>query len=203
MFRLIRKVLRRRLTEKTPALSETAVTSLPVAASESPSNPTLNFSSLWNFVIAACPPHDSFSIHGPDHWRRVERNALILSTRTGAKIHIVRLFALFHDCRRLHDGWDPGHGKEGAKYAASLRGQVFDLSDEDFDLLSYACEWHTESKHHADPTIGTCWDADRLDLGRAGMIPNPLYMSTEFGREIADHGVIHPWVHLAEPSLQD
>lgn len=164
---------------------------------------SINFPKLWSHVITACPPHDSYSIHGPDHWRRVERNALILATRTGAKIHIVRLFALFHDCRRLHDGWDPGHGKEGAKYAASLRGHIFHLSDEDFDLLRYACEWHTDGKNHTDPTIGTCWDADRLDLGRAGMIPNPAYMSTEFGREIAEHGVIHPWVHLADAQLQN
>ena len=172
-------------------------------ASDLTMSSSIDFPKLWSHVITACPPHDSFSIHGPDHWRRVERNALILATRTGAKIHIVRLFAIFHDCRRLHDGWDPGHGRDGAKYAASLRGQMFNLSDEDFDLLSYACEWHTEGKHHADPTIGTCWDADRLDLGRAGMIPNPAYMSTEFGREIADHGDIHPWLHLAEPHLQD
>ncbi|MBB5033032.1 hypothetical protein HNQ65_002615 [Prosthecobacter vanneervenii] len=28
-------------------------------------------------------------------------------------------------------------------------------------------------------------------------------MSTAFGKEIADHGVIHPWLHLAEPYLGD
>jgi uncharacterized protein len=43
-----------------------------------------------------------------------------------------------------------------------------------------------------DPTIGTCWDADRLDLARegVGIQPRARYMSTEFAREIADHGAI-------------
>lgn len=166
------------------------------------SSGSIHFPRLWDYVIRACPPHDTYSIHGPDHWKRVERNALILASRTGAKIDVVRLFAIFHDCRRVDDGWDPEHGRRGAEYAATLRGQVFDMADDDFALFQYACIWHTEGKHHADPTIGTCWDADRLDLGRAGRIPSPAYMSTEFGKEIAEHGVIHPWVHLAEPYLE-
>lgn len=152
---------------------------------------------LWQHVIASRPYHDSFSIHGPDHWQRVERNSLILATRTGADVRVVRLFALFHDSRRLSDGWEPGHGRAGAQYAASLCGQLFDLPEDAFALLIHACEWHTETRHHEDPTIGTCWDADRLDIGRAGLIPNPDYMSTSFGQEIARHGVIHPWLHLA------
>ncbi|HAL72243.1 MAG TPA: hypothetical protein DCP71_10770 [Verrucomicrobiales bacterium] len=166
-----------------------------------PQNPAIDFQRLWAHVIAACPPHDSFSVHGPDHWRRVERNALILASRTGAKVEVVRLFAIFHDCRRLSDGWEPSHGRSGAEYAATLRGIFFQLSDEDFALLQEACIWHTEGKHHPDPTIGTCWDADRLDLGRVGLIPHADYMSTRFGQEIANHGVIHPWLHLAEPYL--
>lgn len=165
--------------------------------------PNIHFPRLWDYVIQACPPHDKYSIHGSDHWKRVERNALILASRTGAKIHVVRLFAIFHDCQRLHDGWDPDHGKRGAEYAATLRGKVFNVPDEDFNLFHYACLWHTDAKHHDDPTIGTCWDADRLDLGRAGNIPNPDYMSTDFGKEIAEYGGIHPWVHLAEPYLRD
>jgi hypothetical protein len=33
------------------------------------------------------------------------------------------------------------------------------------------------------------------------MIPDPSYMSTAFGAEIAQHGVIQPWLHLAHPVL--
>jgi uncharacterized protein len=33
--------------------------------------------------------------------------------------------------------------------------------------------------------IGACWDADRLDLTRVGIIPDPDMMSTEPGKELA------------------
>ena len=33
-----------------------------------------------------------------------------------------------------------------------------------------------------DPTIGTCWDADRLDIGRVGIIPHERFMSTAAGK---------------------
>jgi uncharacterized protein len=125
------------------------------------------------------------SVHGPSHWRRVERNGLFVAQRSGAVEDVVRLFAVFHDSRREHDGWDNTHGARGADYAASLRGALFDLSDDHFKLLHYACTWHTHGHLSDEPTIGACWDADRLDLGRVGIRPRAKYMSTEFGREIA------------------
>ena len=133
-------------------------------------------------------PAGKHSIHGPAHWLRVERNGLLLAARSGADETIVRLFALFHDSCRINDGHDPQHGQRGADLAATLRGTLFDISDPAFELLHYACCWHTDELHHADPTVGTCWDADRLDLGRVGIIPHERYMSTEFGRELARQG---------------
>jgi len=162
----------------------------------------IDFAKLWMRVVAECAPRDHYSPHEPpDHWSRVERNGLILATKTGANVDVVRLFGLFHDSQRVNDGWDPDHGKRGAFYAGQLRGEDFELSDADFALLEYACIWHTEGGQHDDPTIGTCWDAYRLDLGRVGMIPNAKFMSTAFGTEIANHGLIYPWVHLADPWL--
>jgi uncharacterized protein len=156
-----------------------------------------DFDNLWQHVAAQF--HDpEYSVHGPGHWRRVERNGLLIATRSGADVIVVRLFALFHDSRRENDGWDHGHGARGAQYAALLRGVNFELPDEQFDLLHYACTWHTDGHHHDDPTIATCWDADRLDLGRVGIIPSPEFMSTEFGREIAAFGSIHPFLQPAK-----
>jgi len=106
----------------------------------------------------------------------------------------VRLFALFHDSRRENDGVDDGHGARAAEYASTLIGSLYNLSDAHFELLRYACVWHTDGVHHADATIGTCWDADRLDLGRVGVIPSPEFMSTDFGREIAEYGSIQPFL---------
>ena len=148
---------------------------------------------LWRIVMAQFRS-PGYSVHGPDHWRRVERNSLLLASRTGADITVVRLFALFHDSRRENDGWDEGHGARGAEYAEKLRNSAYTLSDDSFELLRYACVWHTDQKHHDDPTVGTCWDADRLDLGRVGVIPDPAFMSTEFAKEIAAFGSILPFL---------
>lgn len=148
---------------------------------------------LWKLAIGQYYSSE-YSLHGPDHWRRVERNGLVLARRTGADVDVVRLFAVFHDCRRLDDAGDEEHGARGAEFAQELRGKAFDLPDDRFELLRYACIWHTAQLHHPDPTIGTCWDADRLDLGRVGAAPKPEFMSTEFGREIAAFGSLQPFV---------
>jgi uncharacterized protein len=153
----------------------------------------VDFDRLWQIVESQHRLH-GYSVHGPDHWRRVERNGILLATRTGADVAVVRLFALFHDCRREDDGWDQGHGTRAAAYAASIRGSAYELEDVRFEILRYACEWHTDGGKHDDPTIGTCWDADRLDLGRVGVIPEPGFMSTQFGREIAAYGSIQPFL---------
>ena len=153
----------------------------------------IDFDHLWQHITAHQPTRE-YSVHGPDHWKRVERNGLLLATRTGADIAVVRLFAVFHDSRRENESFDAGHGARAAEFATTLRGSLFDLSDDAFALLHYACTWHTDGQHHADPTIGTCWDADRLDLGRVGIIPAPQFMSTAFGREIAATGSIQPFL---------
>lgn len=125
------------------------------------------------------------SIHGPGHWVRVERIGLRLCEATGADRRVVQLFSLFHDCRRESDGLDPDHGRRGAEFARQLRGTSLELDDERFALLCLACEGHTDGKVSADPTIGTCWDADRLDLPRVGIIPEPKLLSTAAARERA------------------
>jgi uncharacterized protein len=148
---------------------------------------------LWNVVSDQFPlaPH---SVHGPAHWRRVERNGLLLATKTGANETVVRLFAVFHDSRRHNENHDPQHGRRGATFAAEMRGKYFELDDDAFATLVYACTWHTAEPQNEDPTIGTCFDADRLDLGRVGVIPDPERMSTAFGRVIADAGSIQPFL---------
>ena len=150
----------------------------------------IDWARLWEHVTRefACGLH---SIHGPSHWRRVEKNGLLIAPHSGALVDVVKLFAVFHDSRRTHDGTDDIHGADGAAYAASLRGVLFDVTDEDFALLHYACTWHTHGKLSEDQTIGTCWDADRLDLGRVGIRPAARYMSTAYGRALASGGRLH------------
>ena len=52
-------------------------------------------------------------------------------------------------------------------------------------LLDYAIRHHVDGDVSDDPTIGTCWDADRLDLGRVGIVPDEQYMSTAEGKRLA------------------
>lgn len=159
----------------------------------------ISIDDLWKHVIQECAPKWS-TLHGVDHWRRVERNGRILATQPGVNETVVRLFALFHDSQRQDDGFDLEHGPRAAEYVRMLHGVVFELPDDDFERLQYACEWHTTGGQHDDLTIGACWDADRLDLGRVGIIPSAEYMSTDLGREIANYGSLQPWAHLA-PSV--
>ncbi len=124
-------------------------------------------------------------IHGAAHWARVRNNGLRLAEHTGANPKVVELFAFLHDSQRLNDGHDPRHGARAAQFAASLRSSHLDLSDGDFERLRFACEFHTDGLIEADVTVQTCWDADRLDLGRIGIKPDPRRLCTYAAREPA------------------
>lgn len=124
--------------------------------------------------------------HGPGHWLQVAVNGLLLARTTGADPAVVRLFALFHDSRRFDEWADPDHGPRGAVLARAWRGVRYELDDARLELLVRACHVHTSA--HAptgDITVDTCLDADRLDLGRVGIRPNPLRVLTDAARDIA------------------
>ncbi len=130
-------------------------------------------------------------IHGASHWARVRLNAMrICSSGNGANAHVCELFALLHDSQRLDDGECPGHGARAASFIATLNGKYFDCTTRELDQLMEACSLHSDGFLSDCPTIGTCWDADRLDLGRVDITPDARYMSTEEGRQLASrlHG---------------
>jgi uncharacterized protein len=62
---------------------------------------------------------------------------------------------------------------------------VFSLDRIRLDVLKHAIRLHTSGLTTEDPTVGTCWDADRLDIGRVGIIPSSRFMSTSAGKEIS------------------
>ena len=111
-------------------------------------------------------------IHGFQHWKRVRNNGLRLAHFTRARTDIVELFSIFHDLKRLNDDADPDHGKRAAEFIRTIQGYQILLADDDLELLCYACEFHTSGLTEADITVQTCWDADRLDLGRVGIRPD-------------------------------
>lgn len=121
-------------------------------------------------------------IHGQAHWLRVRENGLRLADLTGADRRLVELFAYLHDSKRLSDGRDPDHGHRAAEFVRSLQGAL-SLSNSELELLSYACAYHSDGLTEADVTVQTCWDADRLDLGRVGIQPKVCYLCTAAARD--------------------
>jgi uncharacterized protein len=123
-------------------------------------------------------------LHGLSHWGRVLENGLLLAETTGADKTVVTLFAVFHDACRRNEGIDPGHGQRGAELASQLISvsQPEGVTPEQLALLEDACRLHTKGLRQADITLQTCWDADRLDLARAGITPLPDRMCTQPAR---------------------
>jgi uncharacterized protein len=117
-------------------------------------------------------------VHGPAHWARVRYHGLMIGAECGADLNVVELFAFLHDSKRLNEYSDPDHGARAAEYATSLNGSFFTLNANQLDLLCIAMRGHSGGQVHSDPTIQTCWDADRLDLGRVGIRPDPYFLSS-------------------------
>lgn len=144
----------------------------------------IDFAALQEFVFNR-RIFDS-EVHGLAHWRQVEFNGLLLARVTGADPVVVRLFALFHDSKREDDGYDGEHGQRGAAFAREcFEKKMLDISEEQFLKLFHACSNHTKERNTGDATIDTCYDADRLDLGRVGFYLNPQKMATSYGAKIA------------------
>ena len=116
--------------------------------------------------------------HGPIHWKQVEKHGLAIAAERGANLEFVRLFAVLHDSCRENETFDPEHGLRAAKLAKELRGKLFDLDDVMFDKLLTCCTKHDKGETSTDLEIGTCWDADRLDLPRVCVTPEERYFST-------------------------
>jgi len=128
---------------------------------------------------------DWYDIHGAAHWARVRAIGLHLAQRTGADPTVVELFAWLHDSCRWNDGTDPEHGQRAAELGAELNGQFYDLEPSRLELLAAACRGHSNGETEGEVTVTTCWDADRLDLGRIGVIPDPARLCNDAARSRA------------------
>ena len=102
-----------------------------------------------------------------------------MAETTGADVHVIELFAFFHDSCRVNEYTDDNHGKRGAELAVKLRGKCFEATATEMDFLVDACIGHSDGYVEAPVTVQTCWDADRLDLGRVGIKPSPKYLCTD------------------------
>ena len=123
-------------------------------------------------------------IHGANHWARVLYHSRQIGEERQADLLVVELFGFLHDSCRENDGRDPKHGVRAAELAKELNTQYFDLKPKQLDTLCYAITHHSGGEVSTNATIQTCWDGDRLDLGRVGITPCPKYLSTEAHRHI-------------------
>ena len=124
-------------------------------------------------------------IHGLKHWQTVERNGHYLADFNGADKKVLSYFAYFHDCMRENEYRDKGHGPRAAVFAKKHR-DIIPLNAVQFKQLTDACKGHTYGKRPECITINTCWDADRLDLGRVGITPDANRLFNTEAKRIAD-----------------
>ena len=140
--------------------------------------------------------------HGVSHWERVERNGLLLVTDEVNRT-VVRLFAYLHDKWRVDNWEDLEHGKRAAENLPVLRSTLLAwLTDDEFELLRTACKLHTVCHSTGNPTIDACFDADRLDLMRVCITPDPEKMATERGKQYAANSMLQTWSSSMQTPVQ-
>lgn len=131
------------------------------------------------------------SIHGVNHWRRVEALGLYLAKHTNADTSVISHFAYIHDAKRLNELYDPDHGKRAALFCDDLsKIGLLSLSLKHLNQLEKACEIHSyHPPRPKDITIATCLDADKLDLIRLGVTPIIEFLFTKEAKRIAVKGI--------------
>lgn len=123
--------------------------------------------------------------HGISHWKRVRENGKKLLDSNVDPV-VVQFFAYLHDSCRQDDFEDLHHGVRAAEWISSIRDLYLQcLTDEQIEKLKTACRLHTVTQRTGDPTVDACFDADRLDLWRVGILPDPKKMATSQGAKMA------------------
>lgn len=131
--------------------------------------------------------------HGLEHWERVYENCLKLASFYNISSEVFELFSLLHDSKREDEFRDIDHGKRAALLVKKL---VFNneiiLSKEDTNRLIFACSNHTvpnkKAKLYNDIVVQICFDADRLDIGRVGIVPEEKYFFTDYAKKLVLEG---------------
>ena len=125
--------------------------------------------------------------HGLKHWNNVYLNARFLAEKEGVNPLIPSLFAICHDFQRLSDGADLQHGPRAATRIKAEGGGIFSfLSEEELGDLVYACQTHTGGRKAPKQRIALCWDADRLDIGRVGIVPQTRFFHSQTARQMVE-----------------
>ena len=141
--------------------------------------------------------HFEGGIHGLPHWSRVWFHGRALAASLDIDPAVLAWFAYLHDSQRFNDARDPAHGSRAADFAVRLRRErvIDELNDRAFECLCEAMRLHSDGHTTGDPTVLACWDADRLDLARVGIQPEPQRLCTRAARDASTIGAA---VRMAE-----
>ena len=147
------------------------------------SNMPFDYSNLRSFSISRWP-EEMGTTHGVEHWDRVAKFGQMLY-QEDADMDVILAFAYLHDSERKNNAVDDEHGKRASAFIDTIRyTELRALSNEQIAKLKRACELHTIEHSTEDVTIDTCFDADRMDLLRVGIMPDPKRMATKRGAEL-------------------
>ena len=163
-----------------PAVFEYLFTRL---AKEFEANET-GWKELRNYCYSRWPA-ELGRVHGVGHWDRVAIFGQLLY-QDGADMDVIRAFAYLHDSERQSNAVDNEHGIRASKLIDTIRDTLLGyLSDMQIEKLKQACELHTIAHKTGDITIDICFDADRIDLFRYGVLvmPKAELMATRQGAE--------------------
>jgi uncharacterized protein len=129
--------------------------------------------------------HYRHGVHGVPHWSRVWFHGRHLAESMDVDPAILAWFAYLHDSQRHNDHRDPRHGHRAADFATRLRRSrvITELDDPAFERLCEAMRLHSDGHTEGDPALRACWDADRPDLWRVGIEPDPALLCTAHARK--------------------
>ena len=130
-----------------------------------------------------------YGAHGIEHWESVYRNTQRLANAYSITSDVFIFFALLHDCKREDEDEDFEHGKRAALAIQGYQeAGLIPLNPDDLARLVYACANHTKADKtdplYQDLVVQICLDADKLDIGRVGVIPHESHFLTDVAKKI-------------------
>lgn len=150
---------------------------------------------LYNAVVEQHKLDLDVSGHGPHHWFRVIDIGLRLCEQMPeVDRDVIIAFGLLHDSARTHDQYCEKHGPDSLLVINKLR-HLIPLDATQMLHVMIACCNHTSASNFDfpihEPTLHVCFDSDRLDLWRVGIVPDNRYLFTD----AAKLPEIHEWAN--------
>jgi uncharacterized protein len=85
---------------------------------------------------------------------------------------------------RQDEDYDLEHDKRASEFVKMLnKKNLIRISPRQLKQLTFACRHHNDPRaKSSDLTIQTCWDNDRLDIGRTGIVVDKKYLNSNVAK---------------------